>query len=311
MNFCTSFDGTQIAYRDEGQGPAVILLHGYGVDGLGQFGAYDGILPVLEKRQRMFTEVFGGSPPLPNPPPEGRAGILPVLRSAGARTILPDMRGFGASGKPREMAAYADSAMAKDVIALIAYLHLDSVDIIGFSMGAGTAARLLMLGPPQVKSAILAGIGDYAIEDTILEFPKDWPIPDYIPRPLTMKVWTEEGARILDQGEIVPGHLGSANIIAARVTGADPKVLAAVIRGAVAPTLPIDALNKINVPVLILNGKADVANQKVVGFLKEIQTARSAQCEGDHLSTPFQPTFHRAVVEFFHEQWRLRAASPR
>ena len=168
MNVCTSFDGTQIAYRDEGQGPAVILLHGYGVDGLGQFGPYDGILPVLEKRQRMFTKVFGGSPPLPDPPPEGRAGILPVLPSAGARTILPDMRGFGASGKPREMTAYADSAMAKDVIALIAYLHLDSVDVIGFSMGAGTAARLLMLGPPQVKSAILAGIGDYAIEDTIL-----------------------------------------------------------------------------------------------------------------------------------------------
>jgi len=71
--------------------------------------------------------------------------------------------------------------MAKDVIALIAYLHLDSVDVIGFSMGAGTAARLLMLGPPQVKSAILAGIGDYAIEDTILEFPKDWPIPDTYP----------------------------------------------------------------------------------------------------------------------------------
>jgi len=49
--------------------------------------------------------------------------------------------------------------------------------------------------------------------------------------------------------------LGSANIIAARVTGAHTKVLAAVIRGAVAPTLRIDALNKINVPVLILNRK--------------------------------------------------------
>jgi len=226
----------------------------------GQFGPYDGILPVLEKRQEMFVEVFGGSPLLPNPPPEGRAGILPVLRAAGARTVLPDMRGFGASGKPRETAAYADSAMARDVIALIAHLHLESVDVIGFSMGAGTAARLLILGAPQVKSAILGGIGDHAIEDTILEFPKNWPIPDYIPRPLTMKVWAEEGPRILDQGEIVPGHLGSANIIAAQVTGADTKVLAAVIRGAVAPTLPVDALNKINVPVLILNGKADLAN---------------------------------------------------
>jgi len=143
------------------------------------------------------------------------------------------------------------------------------------------------------------------MEDTILEFPKNWPVPDYVPRPLTLRVWTEE-ARILEQGEIVPGHLGSANIIAAWVSGADPKVLAAVIRGAVAPALPSDALNKIDVLVLILNGKANVANQKVVGLLKEIPTARFGECEGDHLSTPFEPTFQQAVVQFFVERWRLR-----
>ena len=52
--------------------------------------------------------------------------------------------------------------MARDVIALIEHLHLDAVDVVGFSMGAGTAARLLILQPSQVKSGILAGIGDYA-----------------------------------------------------------------------------------------------------------------------------------------------------
>ena len=66
MNVFNSFDNTQIAYHDEGEGEPVILLRGYGVDGLGQFGPYDGILPVLEKRQQMFMEVFGGSLPLPN-----------------------------------------------------------------------------------------------------------------------------------------------------------------------------------------------------------------------------------------------------
>jgi len=309
MNTFASFDGVQIAYHDEGEGPAVILLHGYGVDGLGQFGDFQRILPQLERHQELFKNAFGGAPPLPNPPLEGRPGVLSPLRAAGARTILPDLRGFGASGKPVETAAYADSAMARDVIALIKHLRLDSVDVIGFSMGAGTAARLLILGPPQVKSAILAGIGDYAIEDTILEFPKHWPVPDYVPRPLTHKVWAEEGARILDRGEIVPGHLGSAHIIAARVTGADPKVLAAVIRGAVANTLPLEGLHRINVPVLILNGKADVANQKIAGLLKEIPTSRSAECEGDHYSTPYQPTFQQAVVRFFEEQWRLRSAA--
>jgi len=304
-----SFDGVRIAYHDEGEGPAVILLHGFGVDALGQFGDFERILPLLEKRQQMFREVFGGALPLPNPPAEGRPGLAHALRGAGARTILPDMRGFGASDKPCEQGAYADSAMARDVIALIEHLRLDAIDIIGFSMGCGTTARLLMLHPPQVKSAILAGVGDYVIQDTVMDFPKNWPIPDSVPRPITGRVWAEEGAKILEQGEIVPGHLGSAGLIAARVSGADPKVLAAVIRGAVAPMWPAETLRTIDVPVLILNGKSDAANQKVARLLEEIPTARFASCEGDHRSTPYQPTFHQAVVTFFHEQRRQRLTS--
>jgi len=304
VNTFTSFDGVRIAYHDESEGPAVILLHGF--DGLGQFGDFDRILPLLEKRQEMFREVFGAAPPRPDPPLEGRPGLVRALQAASARTILPDMRGFGASDKPREKAAYADSAMARDVIALIDHLHLDAVDVIGFSMGSGAAARLLALRPPQVKSAILAGVGDYALEDGVLEFPKNWPVPDYVPRPLTGRVWAEEGAKILEKGEIVPGHLASASLIAARVTGADPKVLAAVIRGAVAPLWPAEALRGIDVPVLILNGRADAANQKIEGLLKAIPTARSGACEGDHHSTLYQPTFQQAVVQFFEAQWRLR-----
>jgi len=300
----TSFDGIRIAYHDEGEGPAVVLLHGGYVDGLGQFGEFERILPIHEKLQEMFREVFGGALPLPNPPLEGRPGVVRSLLAAGARTILPDMRGFGASDKPREKGAYANSAMARDVIALIQHLSLDSADVIGFSMGAGIALRLLMLRPPQVKSAILAGIGDYVIEETVMEFPKNWPVPDSVPRPITARVWTEEGAKILEKGELVPGHLASANLIAARVTGADPKVLAAVLRGALMETLPADGFQGVAIPVLILNGKGDVANQKIAGLLKAIPTASAGECEGDHHSTPYQPTFQQAIVEFLKRQWR-------
>ncbi|MBV9938571.1 MAG: alpha/beta hydrolase [Acidobacteriaceae bacterium] len=306
MNTFRSFDGLQIAYHDEGTGPAVLLLHGGYVDGLSQFGDFERILPLLERRQEMFREVFGGALPLPNPPVEGRPGLVRSLRAAGARTILPDLRGFGASDKPREKTAYEDSAMARDVVALMDHLRLDVVDVIGFSMGAGTAARLLLLRPPPVKSAILAGFGDYAIEDHVMEFPKNWPVPDSVPRPITARVWLEEGAKILEKGEIFPGHLASANLIGARVTGTDPKVMAAVIRGALMESLSAEALQRIDIPVLILNGKADAANLKIAGLLQAIPTARAGECEGDHSSTPYEPTFQQAVVQFFEEQWRLR-----
>ena len=310
MNTFTSFDGTRIAYHDDGEGPPVVLVHGFGLDGLGQFGEFERVLAIAEKRQAMFREVFGGAPPLPNLPAEGRRGLRRALLAAGMRVIVPDMRGFGGSDKPREVAAYADSAMARDVLALIEHLHLDAVDALGFSMGSGTTARLLMLRPPQVASAILAGVGDYAIEDTVMEFPKNWPIPESVPRPITAKIWAEEGAKILERGEIVPGHLASASLIAARVTGADPKVLAAVIRGAVMPSWPVEGLKKIDVPVLILNGQTDAANQKVAGLLAAIPTATAASCEGDHHSTPYHPSFHQAVIRFFHEQWRRRGLDP-
>ena len=302
MKTFTSFDGIRIAYHDQGEGWAVILLHGGYVDGLGQFGEFERILPILEKRQEMFREAFGGALPLPNPPLEGRPGVVRALLTAGARTVLPDMRGFGASDKPQEKAAYANSAMARDVIALIEHLSLDAVDVIGFSMGAGTALRLLMAHPSQVKSAILAGVGDYIIEETVMEFPKNWPLPDSLPRPITARVWLEEGAKILEKGEMVPGHLASANLIAARVTGADPKVLAAVIRGALMETLPADGLQGVDIPVLILNGKADAANQRIAGLLKAIPTARAEECEGDHHSAPYQPAFQQAIVEFLKQQ---------
>ena len=306
MKTFITFDGATIAYHDEGQGSPVILLHGYGVDGLGQFGNFERILPLLEKRQTLFIEAFGGAPPVPDPPVGGRGGLIPPLLAAKARVILPDMRGFGASSKPRDAAAYADWAMARDVIALIGHLHLEAVDVVGFSMGAGTAARLIVLQPPEVKSAILAGIGDYAIEGSVLEFPKNWPLPEHLPKPLTHRIWAEEGAKVLEQGEIIPGHLASAHVIAARVTGADPKVLAAVIRGAVADQMTAEQLNRIRVPVLVLNGKADVANQQTARLLQEISSACLGECDGDHHSTPYQPSFHQAVVGFLEAQWRQR-----
>jgi hypothetical protein len=78
------------------------------------------------------------------------------------------------------------------------------------------------------RSESAIGVGDYVIHETEMDFPKNWPIPDSVPQPITGRVW-EEGAKILEQEEIVPGHLASASLIVAPVCGADPKVFAAVI----------------------------------------------------------------------------------
>jgi pimeloyl-ACP methyl ester carboxylesterase len=169
MKSFTSFDGTRIAYHDEGAGPVVVLLHGFGLDGLGNFGHFDRSRPVLERTLSLFQEKMGFAPPMPEPPVEGRPGLIARLLESGARVIVPDMRGFGASDKPYDTISYADSAMARDVAALIDYLGLDDVDVLGFSMGAVTAVKLLALGVYQVKSAVLAGVADYILEGVTME----------------------------------------------------------------------------------------------------------------------------------------------
>ena len=290
MNSFVSFDGTRIAYHDEGAGPAVVLLHGFGMDGLGNFGHFDLSRPILERTISLFREEMGFAPPTPEPPVEGRPGLISRLLEAGARVIVPDMRGFGASDKPHAKEAYPDSAMARDVAALIARLNLKAVDVLGFSMGSVTAAKLLALGVRQIRSVVLAGVGDYILEGAAMELPENWPIPDHLPKPLTMKAHAEEGANVLERGEIVRGDLMSAQVIMARATGADPKTLAAVLRGALAEQVPSEALRKAETPVLVLNGTGDVANRAIGRLLAVIPNACSAACDGDHGSTPFRPS---------------------
>jgi hypothetical protein len=93
-----------------------------------------------------------------------------------------------------------------------------------------------------------------------------------------------------------------------RATGADSKALAAVLRGAVAEQVPPETLCEVEMPVLVLNGTPDVANQTNERLLEALPTARSAVCKGDHGSTPFQPSFQQAVSDFLEEQWRARGA---
>jgi hypothetical protein len=59
---------------------------------------------------------------------------------------------------------------------------------------------------------------------------------------------------------------------------------------------------------VVLNGKADLANQAVARLLEVIPNARSGTCDGDHHTTPWYPSFQQAVLEFFAEQWRARSA---
>ena len=124
-----SFDGTRIHYEDDGDGPPVVLLHGFAADG-----------------KLNWTE----------------PGVVRALVDAGRRVIVPDARGHGRSDKPHDPAAYDDAAMVRDAVAVLDHLGLDEVDCGGYSMGALTTFAL-MPREPRVRRAVLGGIGGAAL----------------------------------------------------------------------------------------------------------------------------------------------------
>ena len=129
MDQVRSFDGTPIAFAVQGDGPAVLLLHGFAADHRANWAA---------------------------------PGVIAALVAAGRRVIAADARGHGASGKPHEPAAYANDAMVRDAGVVLDHLSIQAVDVVGYSMGAMVAARLAA-DEPRTRSLVLGGVGGDAL----------------------------------------------------------------------------------------------------------------------------------------------------
>jgi pimeloyl-ACP methyl ester carboxylesterase len=123
--------GVEIAYLDEGEGDAVLLVHGF-----------------ASNKETNWV----------NP------GWVGALTRAGRRAIALDNRGHGASSKLYDAAAYHSASMADDVRALIDHLRLDRADVMGYSMGARICAFLAVDHPERVRSLVLGGLGIRLVE---------------------------------------------------------------------------------------------------------------------------------------------------
>jgi non-heme chloroperoxidase len=118
MSIITTKDGTEIYYKDWGEGPAVTFSHGWPLNS----DAWDG--------QMLF------------------------LMQNGFRAIAHDRRGHGRSSQPssgNDMDTYAD-----DLAALIEALDLNDVTLVGHSTGGGEVARYIgRHGTARVAKAVL------------------------------------------------------------------------------------------------------------------------------------------------------------
>lgn len=101
------------------------------------------------------------------------------------RIIAPDQRGHGLSSKP--ISKYTAEEMAEDIIELLNFLKIDSVILVGHSMGGRVAGYLATVYPKFVKALALLDISASGPRKpnmlpldqipAIDPLTKDWPLP--------------------------------------------------------------------------------------------------------------------------------------
>jgi len=98
-NRVVSTNGIRLAVRDEGNGPAVVLCHGF---------------PELAYSWRHQ---------------------VPALAAAGFRVLAPDQRGYGDSDRPEDVAAYDMKHLTGDLVGLLDALRIERAVFVGHDWG--------------------------------------------------------------------------------------------------------------------------------------------------------------------------------
>ncbi|RMH44351.1 MAG: alpha/beta fold hydrolase [Deltaproteobacteria bacterium] len=109
-------DGVRVRYVDVGQGPAVVLIHGFG----SSLDIWDGVIDALR---------------------------------ADHRVLALDLKGFGWSSRPP--GDYSPAAQARLVLALANARGIDRFSVVGHSWGASVALALALAAPDRVDRVAL------------------------------------------------------------------------------------------------------------------------------------------------------------
>jgi pimeloyl-ACP methyl ester carboxylesterase len=81
---------------------------------------------------------------------------VPTLLGAGYRAIVPDMRGYGGSDRPEDVAGYDSATVGADLIGLLDALEVDRAVFVGHDWGASSVWPLTFSHPERVRG--IAGL---------------------------------------------------------------------------------------------------------------------------------------------------------
>jgi pimeloyl-ACP methyl ester carboxylesterase len=236
-------DGVELAWHEVGEGRPVILLHGLFSDANTNWIKF------------------------------GHAGLI---AAQGFRVIMPDLRAHGVSGKPQDAASYPPDILATDGLALIEHLGLTDYDLGGYSLGARTAVRMVVMGATPRK-LIISGMGLRGLLNTGLR-------AGHFKTILTGLGTHERGS---------PEWLAEAFL---KTQGGDPKALLPLLDSFV-DTQEAE-LRSISMPVLVPSGVDDDDNGSSEALADLLPDGTYSEIPGNHMSAVTMPDLGRVIADF-------------
>ena len=202
-----------------------------------------------------------------------------TLTHAGRRTIVLDNRGHGQSEKLYVPDDYATPKMAEDARALLDWLNIDRVDVMGYSMGARITAFLCFAHPERTRSIVLGGLGHHLVAGVGLPMG----IADAMDAP-SLESLTDPYQRMFRAF--------------AEQTKSDLKALAACIRGS-RQTLTEEDLGSILTPALVAVGDKDNVAGDAKLLARHLPNGLSLDIPGrDHYLAVGDKVYKQGVLEF-------------
>lgn len=239
-HYFKSFDQTRIYYEDKGSGYPIILIHGF-----------------LNTSQNWK-----------------RTSVYDDLLRTGFRTIIIDLRGNGKSDKPHSEKAYSGDAEAKDIIALVSSLNIQSYNVVGYSRGSIIAARLLALDK-RIRKAVLGGMGT------------DFTNPEWPRRKMFYHVLN--GDTTVQELEPLIKRLQTDSSLDRQALTLQQKEQ---------PSTPMTVLQTIRQPVLVLCGEEDPDKEKAHALSLLFRKGSFAIVPGDHGFAVTTKEFAKMVLLF-------------
>lgn len=283
MTKIAEVNGQKIAYSVAGKGPPVLLLHGF------------------PQTREMWVRV------------------VPTLASE-FTVVTADLRGYGASSKPKGVENYCFREMAADQNALMISLGFDRYHLVGHDRGARTAHRLALDCPNTLQSLTLMDIvpTHHLLEDLNLRVARAYYHWFFLaqPAPLPEVMIGHDPDRYFESclqgwGPADLSGFDEAALISYRTAWRDPETIVAMCndyRAAIDIDFAQDALDldrQVACPALVLYGVDGIMDQTydvAATWAPRLSNMRATAVPGGHFFVDRHPEATAATLLSFLQQ---------